>query len=86
MTERAVRCGSPVLCAGGSYPGQSGRSGGALYGVSIDESRIFVDYQYIASNLMPDITVLPATGAGIPFWNERAAHFGRSVTSYETLK
>lgn len=32
----------------------------AHYGVEIDESRYFVDYQYIASNLMPDITVLPA--------------------------
>jgi len=28
------------------------------YGVALDESRYFVDYQYIASNLMPDITVL----------------------------
>ena len=29
------------------------------YGVSVDEGRYFVDYRYIASNLMPDITVLP---------------------------
>lgn len=29
------------------------------YGVSIDSSRYYVDYQYIGSNLMPDITVLP---------------------------
>ena len=29
------------------------------YGVSVDEDRYFVDYRYIASNLMPDITVLP---------------------------
>ncbi|MPM23688.1 hypothetical protein SDC9_70162 [bioreactor metagenome] len=28
------------------------------YGVTLDESHYFVDYQYIASNLMPDITVL----------------------------
>ena len=28
------------------------------YGVSIDESRFYVDYQYVASNLIPDITVL----------------------------
>ena len=29
------------------------------YGVSVDPERYFVDYQYTASNLMPDITVLP---------------------------
>jgi hypothetical protein len=29
------------------------------YGVSVDTGRYFVDYQYVASNLMPDITVLP---------------------------
>ena len=29
------------------------------YGVAVDESRCFVDYQYVAANLMPDITVLP---------------------------
>ncbi|MCI2106469.1 MAG: hypothetical protein LKK00_07090 [Intestinimonas sp.] len=29
------------------------------YGVSIDETRYFVDYRYVASNLMPEITVLP---------------------------
>lgn len=29
------------------------------YGVAIDEGRYFVDYQFIGSNLMPDITVLP---------------------------
>lgn len=29
------------------------------YGLSVDESRCFVGYQYVASNLMPDITVLP---------------------------
>lgn len=28
------------------------------YGVTLDEDHYFVDYQYIASNLMPDITVL----------------------------
>ena len=28
------------------------------YGVSVDTQRYFVDYQYVASNLMPDITVL----------------------------
>ncbi|MCD7947763.1 MAG: hypothetical protein LUG13_05635 [Oscillospiraceae bacterium] len=29
------------------------------YGVAIEESAFFVDYQYVAANLMPDITVLP---------------------------
>lgn len=29
------------------------------YGVSVDTGHYFVDYQYVASNLMPDITVLP---------------------------
>ena len=29
------------------------------YGVSIDTGRYLVDYRYVASNLMPDITVLP---------------------------
>ena len=31
------------------------------YGIQVDESRVFVDYQYVAANLMPDITVLPRT-------------------------
>lgn len=30
------------------------------YGVSVDEERYIVHYQYVASNLMPDITVLEA--------------------------
>lgn len=29
------------------------------YGVSVDQAHYLVDYQYIAANLMPDITVLP---------------------------
>lgn len=29
------------------------------YGVHIDGGRYFIDYQYVASNLMPEITVLP---------------------------
>lgn len=37
-----------------------------VYGVSVDESRYFVGYQYIASNLMPDITVLPLEGRESP--------------------
>lgn len=31
------------------------------YGVAVDDGRYFVDYRYVASNLMPDITVLPRT-------------------------
>lgn len=31
------------------------------YGVSVDEKRYYVDYQYVASNLMPDITVVAAS-------------------------
>lgn len=31
------------------------------YGVTVDRERLLVDYRYIASNLMPDITVLPLT-------------------------
>ena len=29
------------------------------YGIAVDETRYFVDYAFIGSNLMPDITVLP---------------------------
>lgn len=32
------------------------------YGVAVDEDRCRVDYIYIGSNLMPDITVVPLTG------------------------
>lgn len=32
------------------------------YGVTVDEGRYLVDYTYIGSNLMPDITVLPLPG------------------------
>ena len=33
------------------------------YGVAVDESRCRVDYIYIGSNLMPDITVVPLEGS-----------------------
>ena len=33
------------------------------YGVSVDGDRFRVDYIYIASNLMPDITIVPLSGA-----------------------
>ena len=29
------------------------------YGVTTNENKYFIDYQYIAANLLPDITVLP---------------------------
>lgn len=29
------------------------------YGVAVDTDLYYVDYQFVASNLMPDITVLP---------------------------
>ena len=32
------------------------------YGVSVDADRFRVDYIYIASNLMPDITIVPLSG------------------------
>ena len=32
------------------------------YGAAVDESRCRVDYIYIGSNLMPDITVVPLEG------------------------
>ena len=32
------------------------------YGVAVDDDRCRVDYIYIGSNLMPDITVVPLTG------------------------
>lgn len=34
------------------------------YGLAVDEARYFVDYRYVASNLMPDITVLPRAEVG----------------------
>ena len=36
------------------------------YGVQVDEDRYFVDYQYLASNLMPDITVLALSDVEAP--------------------
>ncbi len=34
------------------------------YGITIDETLYYVDYFYLGSNLMPDITVLPAMKGG----------------------
>lgn len=59
LTERSVRRAALQCYAlEGAYP----TSLGALterYGVTVDQSRYFVDYRYVASNLMPEITVLP---------------------------
>jgi hypothetical protein len=33
------------------------------YGIQPDESKYIIYYEYIASNLMPDITVVPASAA-----------------------
>lgn len=32
-----------------------------VYGVSVDRDRYIVHYEYVAANLVPDITVLPIT-------------------------
>lgn len=34
------------------------------YGISVDETLYYVDYLYLGSNLMPDITVLPVLKGG----------------------
>lgn len=59
LTAQAVRRAA-VQCYAleGAYPASLSYLE-ERYGVQVDESRIFVDYQYVAANLMPDITVLP---------------------------
>lgn len=66
LTERSLRRAA-VECYAleGAYP----RSLSVLtgrYGAVVDERRFFVSYQYVASNLMPDITVLPIRGEDGP--------------------
>ncbi len=58
MTEESVRRAA-VECYAleGFYPPSLDYLIGR-YGVTLDEDRYFVDYRYIASNLMPDITIL----------------------------
>lgn len=34
------------------------------YGIAVDETLYYVDYFYLGSNLMPDITVLPVLKGG----------------------
>lgn len=55
LRRAAVQC----YALEGAYPPNLEHLTGR-YGVVVDRSRFFVDYQYVAANLMPDITVLPA--------------------------
>lgn len=59
LTARSIRRAA-VQCYAleGVYP-PSLRDLEERYGVAVDHNRFFVDYQYVAANLMPDITVLP---------------------------
>lgn len=57
VTRAAVEC----YALEGFYPPEVSYLS-ERYGVSIDRERYFVDYIFIGSNLMPDITVLPMTG------------------------
>lgn len=59
LTEQAVRRAA-VQCYAleGFYPSSLDYLKDH-YGVTVDEDRCFVAYQYVAANLMPDITVLP---------------------------
>ena len=62
MVEENVRRAA-VQCYAleGAYP-QSFDYLAERYGVAVDESRCRVDYIYIGSNLIPDITVVPLEG------------------------
>ena len=58
LTAQAIRRAAIQCYAlGGAYPANLSYLE-ERYGVQVDESRVFVDYQYVAANLMPDITVL----------------------------
>ena len=58
VRRAAVRC----YALEGAYP-QDLSHLEERYGVSVDADRFRVDYIYIASNLMPDITIVPLSGA-----------------------
>lgn len=64
LTAQAIRRAA-VQCYAleGAYPANLDHLE-ERYGVQVDESRFFVDYQYVAANLMPDITVLPRPADG----------------------
>lgn len=59
MVERAIRRAA-VECYAleGFYPTELSYLT-ERYGVVVDSARFFVDYQYVASNLMPELTVIP---------------------------
>lgn len=59
MTEDAIRRAA-VQCYAleGFYPADIDYLE-RYYGVQVDTDRYYVGYQYVASNLMPDITILP---------------------------
>lgn len=53
VRRAAVQC----YAVEGAYPGNLDYLR-RHYGLSVDSDRYFVDYSYVAENLMPDITVL----------------------------
>lgn len=57
LQESIVHC----YCVEGRYP-ESLAYLQDNYGISYDKERYFVDYQPIAENIMPDITVIEKTG------------------------
>lgn len=63
LAEQSVRRAA-VQCYAleGAYPTEVSYLE-ANYGVAVDPERYRVDYIYIGSNLMPDITIIPLGGA-----------------------
>lgn len=59
MTEQSIRRAAVQCYALEGYYPSSLDYLKERYGVSVDHTHYFVDYRYVASNLMPDITVLP---------------------------
>ena len=58
LTEQSIqRAAVQCYALEGAYPAELDYLE-AHYGVAVDQDRYLVDYQFIASNLMPDITVL----------------------------
>lgn len=55
LRRAAVEC----YALEGTYP-QNVQHLYDVYGVAVDRERYVVHYEYVASNLVPDITVLPA--------------------------
>lgn len=54
LNQAVVRC----YAAEGTYP-ESLDYLREHYGITYDDSRFYVDYQVIGSNILPDITVIP---------------------------